>query len=67
MTRTRAAALTALRTAGYHDDDRSFARAYVESRVDFSVAMRARDEGKRMRAQGVRCDCFECRKVAVLQ
>ena len=57
----RAITLGTLRSAGYHGDERSFVRAYVEGRVSITNANKAWRDGERMRAAGVRCTCFNCR------
>lgn len=54
--------LTKLRVAGYHDDQATFTRAYVEGRVSYQVAKEAFRVGRAQRAAGVRCDCHECRE-----
>lgn len=60
----RADLIARLRTAGYHDDQAAFVRLYVEHRVRIDVARRAYAEGEKLRAAGIRCDCFECRRRA---
>lgn len=61
MTPARATAISLLRAAGYHGDDRLWARLYVENRISFPAAMRARREGKAMLERGVRCGCSRCK------
>lgn len=57
-------ALTALRTAGYHDDRRTWTHLYVENRISFHVAENAWNDGRRAKIAGVKCNCHECREVA---
>lgn len=59
---TRKAALVTCRVAGYHDDTRSFVRAYVENRVSYAAARVEWAHGVRLKASGYVCDCFHCRK-----
>jgi hypothetical protein len=53
-----------IRTAGYHNDSRSFARLLVENRISYHAAHEAYRSGQQARAVGVRCDCHECKAVA---
>lgn len=57
-------ALAALRIAGYHDDERTWVRVFVESRISQAVAKDAWAAGQQQRAAGLRCTCHECCKRA---
>jgi hypothetical protein len=54
-------ALSALRFAGYHGDQRAFVRVYVENRISRKVACEEFNRGADLRRSGVRCTCFECK------
>src|SRR6266404_763357 len=60
----RKAALGACRVAGYHDDTRSFVRAYVENRISYTSAKTEWNRGAQMKKAGVVCDCFFCKRAA---
>jgi hypothetical protein len=50
-----------IRTAGYHQDQRTMIRIYVESRnISQATAQRAFSEGARLRAAGMACSCTQC-------
>ncbi len=51
-----------IRVAGYHDDAAAFTRLLIENRISYAKAKEAFASGKRARANGVRCDCHECKK-----
>ncbi len=60
----RQIALTAARICGYHKDQRTYTRLFIESRVkrsDLDVQWRI---GEDQRAAGVPCSCFECKEAA---
>lgn len=59
---TRKAALMEAKIAGYHDDTGRFVRAYVESRVSRQSMNEAWQAGVAARLNGVRCDCFYCKR-----
>ena len=54
-------ALSALRIAGYHDDQLTFVRTYVENRISRKVANEEFNRGAALKRAGVRCTCFQCR------
>jgi hypothetical protein len=54
--------LASIRVAGYHADQRSFLRLYVENRVSFQAASEAYHEGARLKKAGMRCTCLECKE-----
>ena len=58
----RADALTSLRIAGYHADQRTFVRVYVENRISKKVADEEFRRGAAMRRAGVGCTCLECKE-----
>ena len=61
----RETALALMRVAGYHDDQKARVRLIVEnkiSRVAFYVAW---SEGRRAKAAGVPCECFECKQASL--
>lgn len=60
----RAIALSMMRTAGYHDDSRSFTRLLITARVSHAVAQQQWAIGRKLRDAGVRCDCLDCRERA---
>lgn len=56
----RELAITNMRIAGYHDDQRERARLLIESRVNRQTINKAWDEGVRAKQNGVKCSCFFC-------
>lgn len=66
MTR-RDLALATMRAAGYHEDRKTWTRAYVESRVSFPLAQRAFNDGQQAREQGARCRCYECDPLSTVE
>ena len=60
----RALDLAAFRSAGYHDDAKAFTRALIERRVSRAEADKAWAAGVAMKAQGVGCGCYECKRAA---
>ena len=58
----RSEVLNLIAFAGYHQDQARFTRLYVENRVGYAAAKAAYRAGARQRAQGVRCDCHDCKK-----
>lgn len=61
-TSRRARALATIRAAAYHDDEREALRARVEARIGHAAFVEAMEAGRRMRARGVPCNCFECER-----
>ena len=59
----RADALSTLRIAGYHGDQRTFVRTFVENRISRKVANEEFNRGIALKRAGVRCTCFECRQI----
>ena len=57
---TRDTAIILLKIAGYHDDNRSFVRLYVENHISITNARLAFDQGAKMRMMGVPCHCHQC-------
>ena len=57
----RADALSTLRIAGYHNDQRAFVRTYVENRISRKVANEEFNRGAALKRAGVGCTCFECK------
>lgn len=56
-------ALAHMRSAGYHDDRRSFTRLLCETRsVSREVANESFRQGANMRESGIKCDCYLCVK-----
>jgi len=53
-------ALVAIRTAGYHADQRTAMRLYVENRISRAAFEAEFRRGKDMRAAGVPCVCRDC-------
>jgi len=60
-------ALILLRIAGYHSDERSYIRLYVENRLSRPAADAEWRRGTAMRAAGVRCTCTTCREISTAQ
>lgn len=60
----REMAIARMRAAGYHNDQRARVLLLVESRVNRAVMNSAWISGFNAKAAGVRCDCFNCEKVA---
>lgn len=60
---TRKQALTAIRTAGFHDDSTEYTRLLITNRISVHVAREAFKEGAHLRAQGARCDCNACKQI----
>lgn len=58
----RASALVTCRVAGYHGDTRTFVRTYIENRISYGNAQKEWCKGERMKAEGIVCDCFTCKK-----
>lgn len=59
---TRQQALMEGKIAGYHDDTGRFVRAFVEARVSRESMNKAWKAGVAAKANGVRCDCFYCKR-----
>lgn len=57
----RNVAISMMRVAGYHDDQRERVRLIVESHVNRQTMDSAWVDGQNAKKNGVRCDCFECR------
>jgi len=57
----RADAINAMRFAGYHGDKATFTSLLIENRVSQAVATAAFREGTKAKADGVRCNCINCR------
>ncbi|VUZ24121.1 Uncharacterised protein [uncultured Comamonas sp.] len=52
--------LAAMRIAGYHNDKAAFTRLLVENRIRLTVADEAWLTGRKQRANGMKCACYEC-------
>ena len=59
---SRKSALCSAKVAGYHDDYSMFVRAYVENRVSRASMDKAWQAGVKAKENGVRCDCYYCKK-----
>lgn len=57
---TRKDAIRAIVYAGYHNDKATGTRLYIENRISFTVYTQAFNDGRRMRANGMRCHCHSC-------
>lgn len=55
-------ALTTIRVAGYHGDQRTYLRTYTEHRISMAAAQAEYQRGQRMKKDGVPCSCQECNK-----
>lgn len=60
-------ALVLLRIAGYHGNQKSFIRLYVENRVSRPAANAEWSRGAAMKAAGVPCTCIACREARTAQ
>ncbi len=58
----RARALTAIRAAAYHEDLGEALRIRMNSRIGHATYVEAVEAGRRLRARGVKCNCFECKQ-----
>ena len=58
----RETALAYIRIAGYHEDQKSFVRLYVENRISYQVAIASYRLGYQQKQNGMKCVCFECKK-----
>lgn len=58
MTRTQV--LDLMRIAGYHGDQKTFTRLYVENRVKLTDANRAYIAGVDQKKTGMKCSCPQC-------
>jgi hypothetical protein len=63
----RKTALGVCMLAGYHDDTRSFVRAYVENRISYGAAKAEWNRGAQMKRAGMPCGCHSCKRVAANQ
>lgn len=59
---TRKDALGWIRIAGYHGDDKSMVRLYVENRISYQVAIAEFRRGAAAKKAGVPCACRDCRE-----
>jgi hypothetical protein len=55
-------ALAAIRVAGYHEDYKRYMRIYVENRISHATAKKSFEDGLRMKREGARCDCSDCKQ-----
>jgi len=61
----RADELCLARIAGYHEDSRLWVRTVVERRrTSYKALKDAYRIGQRLKANGTKCDCFECKRKA---
>lgn len=58
---TRKRALAVIFAAGYHEDQKTFIRTYVENRISFHAANHAFIDGKAAKRNGLKCTCYECK------
>lgn len=58
---TRSLALSSIRVAGYHGDDREAVRIYTESRISLAAYSNAILQGQQMKANGMACSCMKCK------
>jgi hypothetical protein len=57
----RESAIVRAKVAGYHEDRRAFTRLVIESRVNRKAMLDAWRLGIAARANGIKCDCYECK------
>ena len=55
-------ALSIIKFAGYHGDDRTATRIYCENRIGYQRFIEALNDGRRARKAGVPCNCPQCRR-----
>ena len=53
--------LTIAKVAGYHADNKTFTRAFIEGRVNMQAMQRAWNEGASARLNGAGCSCYACK------
>lgn len=56
----RATVLNWVRFAGYHNDVKAGTRIFVENRISKAAYDAAFTEGRRQRANGIKCGCQDC-------
>jgi hypothetical protein len=59
----RETALAICRVAGYHEDKKAFTRAYIESKLNLSIATDAYNQGIVLKQRGMACTCSKCKGV----
>lgn len=64
---TRKHAIQYARVAGYHDDAKRYTRLIIEARINRQAMTEAFLSGKQARANGVKCNCSECKPIPSLQ
>jgi len=58
----RQIAIQCAKVAGYHEDSSTFTRLIIESRVGRPLMNEAFLIGRKARAAGVKCGCYDCNK-----
>lgn len=58
---TKKDALTYMRIAGYHSDQRRFTRLLIENRVSRQDADEAYQVGQKQKLGGMKCACHLCK------
>ena len=61
----RKMALEVIKVSGYHGDTKTFMQTYIENRISYQVAIKHWMLGKTFKANGVKCECSECKKQGV--
>lgn len=56
--------LASARIAGYHNDSAEFTSLMIYGRVARPALNEAWEEGVRLKAAGMKCDCYQCKKAA---
>ena len=51
-----------IRFAGAHEDTATGTRLLIENRISREAYSKAFNEGRAMKASGMRCDCSACKK-----
>jgi hypothetical protein len=56
--------LACFRSAGYHNDQKSFTRLFCGNRINKQTANEQFNIGVQQRMSGTACSCYECTKKA---
>lgn len=59
---TRKTALVLAKVAGYHSDSKTFTRLIIEAHVNRQAMNEAWHVGVLAKQNGIRCECYECKK-----
>lgn len=62
----REIALSLCKIAGYHNDRKTWTRAFCENRISRQAADEAWLQGVKQKENGIKCDCYKCKKEGLL-